>query len=57
MRSGPGTLERLENLEQLRWLEQGRRMRVVDAGQVPLGIDTRADYDAFVGRFRSAAAR
>ncbi len=57
VRSDPGTLERLENLEQLRWLEQGRRMRVVDAGQVPLGIDTRADYDAFVGRFRSAAAR
>jgi 3-deoxy-manno-octulosonate cytidylyltransferase (CMP-KDO synthetase) len=57
VRSSPGTLECLENLEQLRWLEQGRRMRVVDAGQVPLGIDTRADYDAFVGRFRSAGAR
>ncbi|MBM3991799.1 MAG: 3-deoxy-manno-octulosonate cytidylyltransferase [Planctomycetes bacterium] len=57
VRSSPGTLERLENLEQLRWLEQGRRMRVVDAGRVPLGIDTRADYDAFVGRVRSEAAR
>ncbi len=57
VRSPAGVLERLENLEQLRWLEQGGRMRVVDAGRVPLGIDTRADYDAFVGRFRSMAAR
>jgi 3-deoxy-manno-octulosonate cytidylyltransferase (CMP-KDO synthetase) len=51
-----GALERLENLEQLRWLEAGRRMRVVDAEHVPLGIDTREDYDAFVGRVRSRAA-
>jgi 3-deoxy-manno-octulosonate cytidylyltransferase (CMP-KDO synthetase) len=48
-----GVLERLENLEQLRWLEVGRRMRVVEASNVPLGIDTRADYDAFVERVRS----
>lgn len=52
-----GRLEALENLEQLRWLEAGRRMRVVDARHVPLGIDTRADYDAFVLRARSSAAR
>lgn len=45
-----GRLEALENLEQLRWVEAGRRMRVVDARHVPLGIDTRADYDAFVRR-------
>lgn len=46
----PGRLERSENLEQLRWLEAGRRMRVVESSHVPLGIDTRADYDAFVKR-------
>lgn len=51
-----GRLEALENLEQLRWLESGRRMRVVDALHVPLGIDTRADYDAFVARARSSTA-
>jgi 3-deoxy-manno-octulosonate cytidylyltransferase (CMP-KDO synthetase) len=50
-----GALEALENLEQLRWLEVGRRMRVIDARHVPLGIDTRADYDAFVQRVRRSA--
>lgn len=50
-----GELERVENLEQLRWLEAGRRMRVVDARHVPLGIDTRLDYDAFVRRVASRA--
>jgi 3-deoxy-manno-octulosonate cytidylyltransferase (CMP-KDO synthetase) len=45
-----GELEASENLEQLRWLEAGRRMRVVEAGHVALGIDTREDYDAFVAR-------
>ena len=49
-----GPLEALENLEQLRWLEAGLRMRVVEAGHVPLGIDTRDDYDAFVARRGSA---
>ena len=51
----PGALERLENLEQLRWLEAGRRIRVLAARHVPLGIDTREDYDAFVGRRRVEA--
>ncbi|MCE9595845.1 MAG: 3-deoxy-manno-octulosonate cytidylyltransferase [Planctomycetes bacterium] len=49
---GEGRLEALENLEQLRWLEAGERMRVLDASVVPLGIDTREDYDAFVARAR-----
>ena len=49
-----GALEALENLEQLRWLEAGGRMRVVEARHVPLGIDTRADYDAFIERLRRA---
>jgi 3-deoxy-manno-octulosonate cytidylyltransferase (CMP-KDO synthetase) len=43
-------LEQVENLEQLRWLEAGERMRVIEARHVPLGIDTRDDYDAFVQR-------
>jgi 3-deoxy-manno-octulosonate cytidylyltransferase (CMP-KDO synthetase) len=49
---GESRLEALENLEQLRWLEAGGRMRVLDASVVPLGIDTREDYDAFVARMR-----
>lgn len=52
-----GALEELENLEQLRWLEAGERMRVVDARSVPLGIDTAEDYHAFVERTRGASAR
>lgn len=47
-----GALERLENLEQLRWLEAGERMRVIDGRSSALGIDTQADYDAFVERRR-----
>ena len=45
-----GTLEVAENLEQLRWLEAGHAMTVVDAEHTPRGIDTREDYDAFVER-------
>jgi 3-deoxy-manno-octulosonate cytidylyltransferase (CMP-KDO synthetase) len=52
---GPGRLELAEKLEQLRWLESGGRIRVLETAHVPLGIDTRADYDAFVERIRSRA--
>ena len=45
-----GALEVAENLEQLRWLEAGHPMTVVDAEHTPRGIDTREDYDAFVQR-------
>jgi 3-deoxy-manno-octulosonate cytidylyltransferase (CMP-KDO synthetase) len=48
-----GALEAAENLEQLRWLEAGERLRVLDASHATLGIDTRAEYDAFVARFRA----
>jgi 3-deoxy-manno-octulosonate cytidylyltransferase (CMP-KDO synthetase) len=53
----PGRLEALENLEQLRWLEAGERMRVVPSSSRALGIDTREDYDAFVARIRSGRGR
>lgn len=46
----PGELERQESLEQLRWLEAGRRMRVVRATRVPHGVDTPEDYARFVAR-------
>jgi 3-deoxy-manno-octulosonate cytidylyltransferase (CMP-KDO synthetase) len=50
-----GELEVVESLEQLRWLEAGRRIRVVPVSGAPPGIDTADDYAAFVAR-RVAAA-
>lgn len=54
-----GELERHESLEQLRWLEAGRRMRVVAASRAPQGIDTMHDFEQFSARLhqRGAAAR
>jgi len=49
-------LERTEGLEQLRLLEHGVRIRVLHWPHAFSGIDTRADYDAFLSRVRSAAA-
>jgi 3-deoxy-manno-octulosonate cytidylyltransferase (CMP-KDO synthetase) len=46
----PGKLERIERLEQLRWLEAGGRLRVIRATHRPRGIDTAEDYAAFVAR-------
>jgi 3-deoxy-manno-octulosonate cytidylyltransferase (CMP-KDO synthetase) len=43
-------LEVRESLEQLRWLEAGLKMRVVDARRAPRGIDTLEDYRDFVRR-------
>lgn len=45
-----GRLENIENLEQLRWLEAGERLRVLPAEHAPLGVDTPEDYRAFVAR-------
>ncbi|MFT5051424.1 MAG: 3-deoxy-manno-octulosonate cytidylyltransferase (CMP-KDO synthetase) [Chlamydiales bacterium] len=45
---GPSAYEQLESLEQLRWLQAGEKMRVLPATHVPIGIDTPADYEAFV---------
>ena len=46
--------ERRERLEQLRALEHGWRIRVIDATDRALGIDTRADYDRFLARLAAA---
>jgi 3-deoxy-manno-octulosonate cytidylyltransferase (CMP-KDO synthetase) len=52
----PSPLERTERLEQLRWLEAGRRMRVLVTEHRPAGVDTPADYAAFVARRRERGA-
>jgi 3-deoxy-manno-octulosonate cytidylyltransferase (CMP-KDO synthetase) len=44
----PSPRERAERLEQLRALENGWRIRVLRATRPALGIDTRADYEAFL---------
>jgi 3-deoxy-manno-octulosonate cytidylyltransferase (CMP-KDO synthetase) len=51
----PSPLEETEKLEQLRWLENGRRMRVLVTDQRPTGVDTPADYAAFVARYKKKA--
>jgi len=48
----PSPLERTERLEQLRWLEAGRQMRVLVTDAYPGGIDTPQDYADFVRRRR-----
>jgi 3-deoxy-manno-octulosonate cytidylyltransferase (CMP-KDO synthetase) len=45
-------LEKLENLEQLRVLEHGHEILVGMVDEPTIGIDTPADYAAFVERFR-----
>jgi len=42
--------ERAERLEQLRALDHGWRIRVLDASAPAFGVDTRADYEAFLAR-------
>jgi 3-deoxy-manno-octulosonate cytidylyltransferase (CMP-KDO synthetase) len=46
----PTPLELCEGLEQLRFLERGVAVRVLDCPQAYPGIDTREDYDAFLRR-------
>ncbi|MBI3467719.1 MAG: 3-deoxy-manno-octulosonate cytidylyltransferase [Planctomycetes bacterium] len=48
----PSPLERLEKLEQLRVLEAGERIMVGVVDEPTVGIDTEADYRAFVERWR-----
>jgi len=49
----PTPLERAEGLEQLRLLEHGISLRVLEWPHAFAGIDTRKDYDAFLERRQS----
>ena len=49
-----GGLESTESLEQLRWLEAGRRIRVLEASRLTVGIDTQEHYAAFQARLASS---
>jgi 3-deoxy-manno-octulosonate cytidylyltransferase (CMP-KDO synthetase) len=49
-------LENYENLEQLRAIAMGIKIRLHMTTRHYQGIDTRADYDAFVRRFQSSQA-
>jgi 3-deoxy-manno-octulosonate cytidylyltransferase (CMP-KDO synthetase) len=48
-------LEQMEKLEQLRFLQAGRRILVGIVDRSPRGIDTREDYEAFKLRQESVA--
>jgi len=52
-----GSLEQLEKLEQLRALEHGFKIVVGRADVGAVGIDTRADYDAFVARWQASGRK
>lgn len=49
----PSALERMERLEQLRVLDNGYSIAVEVVQRASVGIDSPADYDAFVARCRS----
>jgi 3-deoxy-manno-octulosonate cytidylyltransferase (CMP-KDO synthetase) len=51
---GPSVLAEAEDLEQLRALERGVKIRVGLTEYSGMGIDTRADYDEFVSKHRGA---
>ncbi|NNJ24759.1 3-deoxy-manno-octulosonate cytidylyltransferase [Alienimonas chondri] len=53
----PSRLERVEKLEQLRALEAGCTLRVCEVAAHACGVDTRADYNAFVARFHARETR
>jgi len=46
-------LEKTEKLEQLRAIENGYVIQVAETGYEALGIDTPADYEAFVARWKA----
>jgi 3-deoxy-manno-octulosonate cytidylyltransferase (CMP-KDO synthetase) len=50
----PGRLEAVESLEQLRVLQAGETILVAVVDEATRGIDTPADYEAFVARHRAA---
>jgi CMP-2-keto-3-deoxyoctulosonic acid synthetase len=50
-------LERIENLEQLRWLENGGRIQALEIRKAPPGIDTEQEYLQFVTRWRKQVGK
>jgi 3-deoxy-manno-octulosonate cytidylyltransferase (CMP-KDO synthetase) len=50
----PSSLEKIEKLEQLRMLQHGGTIMVGVVEQAAAGIDTPAEYAAFVARRRAA---
>jgi 3-deoxy-manno-octulosonate cytidylyltransferase (CMP-KDO synthetase) len=55
-RTPPSELERIEQLEQLRVLQMGRKIVVAVVDRSSTGIDTPEQYAAFVERYRGRAA-
>jgi 3-deoxy-manno-octulosonate cytidylyltransferase (CMP-KDO synthetase) len=55
--SSPSPLEELEKLEQLRVLALGRQIHVGITDHASVGIDTLADYEAFVRLYRQTRSR
>src|SRR5262249_48083248 len=53
----PHPLEQAEKLEQLRVLGTGRTIQVGVVAHAHRGVDTPADYDAFVRAFRDGGTR
>ena len=47
----PGKLEQIEKLEQLRWLENGYKIKMVATQYTGFGIDTREDLEKAEQRF------
>ena len=52
----PGELERIEQLEQLRWLENGFRIRVVETEYDAVSVDVPADIERVEKLLRAAAS-
>ena len=53
----PSPLELTESLEQLRWLEAGGRIRVLETREIPVGIDTAEHYALFLERRKAHEQR
>src|SRR5579871_3916066 len=52
----PGELERIEQLEQLRWLENGFSIRVVETDYDAVSVDVPADVERVEKLLREGAA-